>query len=58
MRMAHQDLKPQVITDKEKGVEIPSVMQICLKLSVQLPEMGVPTGQLIPPPQTLWAHNT
>lgn len=53
MRMAHQDLKPQVITDKEKGVEIPSVMQICLKLSVQLPEMGVPTGQLIPPPQTL-----
>ena len=42
-----------VITDIEKGVEIPSVMQICLKLSAQLLEMGVLTGQLIPPPQTL-----
>lgn len=39
------------IIDIEKGVETPSVMQICLKLSDQLLEMGVPTGQLTPPPQ-------
>ena len=39
------------IIDREKGVETPSVMQICLKLSDQLLEMGLPTGQLTPPPQ-------